>query len=253
LIFYFFLFLLGFYDDKKNINPNIKLLFSVLFFLFFIFFNKNFVIKELIFSSDFKIELGFFSIPFTIFCFVIFQNAFNMFDGINLQNILYFIFLILIIYFNIFNINILVFLIPVLILLVWMNANNKLFLGDSGSYLLSFFISTHLIYLFNNKEIIYSDNIFLFLCIPGFDLLRLAIFRISKKQHPFRGDREHLHHLLLERFSFLKTLLYLNAICFVPILLCVYFDKTFYPIILSILLYLLTLGYLIYNKKKNII
>lgn len=250
LIFYLLLFIYGFYDDKKNINPNIKLLLSILFFFIFLNLNKSYIINELSFSFGLKINLGMFSIPFTIFCLIIFQNAFNMFDGINLQNISYFLILTLIISFNIFYVDVLIFLIPVMVIMIYLNYNTKLFLGDSGSYLLSFFISILLIHLFNNQEIIFSDNIFLFLCIPGYDLLRLAIYRLSKKKHPFEGDREHLHHLLIARLGYLKTLLYLNIISFIPIVSSIYFKKTFYSIILSIILYLFTFGYLFYYRKN---
>ena len=35
---------------------------------------------------DLNYSLGLLSIPFTLFCFLLFINAFNMFDGINMQS-----------------------------------------------------------------------------------------------------------------------------------------------------------------------
>ena len=99
LFFIFIIFIFGIVDDKFGINANFKLLLSVfLFFSSFLFLNEHFILKSITISTGQKFELGRFSFPFTVFCFVIFQNAFNMYDGINLQNILYFVFLIIIIY-----------------------------------------------------------------------------------------------------------------------------------------------------------
>ena len=105
-----------------------------------------------------------------------------MYDGINLQNISYFLFLIIIIFIFFGFIDFYIFLAPVLFLLAFLNLKNKMFLGDSGSYILSFLISILLIFIFNSTQIeIYSDVVFLFLCLPGYDLLRLAIYRTIKK------------------------------------------------------------------------
>ena len=78
---------IGIYDDAFGVNANLKLLLSIIFFTFFLFINEDFVLENIIISSGQIIHLGSFSIPFTIFCLVIFQNAFNMYDGINLQNL----------------------------------------------------------------------------------------------------------------------------------------------------------------------
>ena len=42
---------------------------------------------------------------------------------------------------------------------------------------------------------------------PGLDLLRLSIVRILNNKHPFSPDRLHIHHLLLEKFKYNKTIL----------------------------------------------
>ena len=46
--------------------------------------------------------------------------------------------------------------------------------------------------------------------VPGIDMFRLFILRLYNKKNPFSPDREHVHHLLLNKFSNLKTLLILN-------------------------------------------
>ena len=94
------IFFIGFYDDKKGLTANLKL--SVIAFLVVILLaidkdlnisNLNFLFLEKSISSSH------FTIPFTVLCFVIFINAFNMFDGIDLQASLYsFILLIILIF-----------------------------------------------------------------------------------------------------------------------------------------------------------
>ncbi len=250
IVFIFLIFIFGIFDDKFGINANFKLILSIIFFLIFLLFNDDIVLKSLIISSGHKIYLGIFSIPFTIFCFVIFQNAFNMYDGINLQNILYFIFLILIIFIFFGFVDFYIYLTPVIILLLYLNFKNKMFLGDSGSYILSFIISIFLISMFNDKQIeISSDLVFLFLCIPGYDLLRLAIFRIIKKRHPFKADKNHIHHLLIQKIGYIKTIIYLNFICFGPILLSLYIIKNIYAVFVSLIVYMFTI---IYFKNEKI-
>ena len=60
-----------------------------------------------------------------------------------------------------------------------------------------------LIYIFNNTTInIPSDFVFLCLCIPGYDLLRLAIHRIFNKKHPFKADKNHIHHMMIKKIGY---------------------------------------------------
>ena len=100
----FLIFLIGFIDDKKDLNPNKKFLFLIIILGQFIFFNQFILIKslELSFMNN-SYNLGSYSYIFTLFCFLVFLNAFNMFDGMNLQSSSYS--LIIIVYFINFNIN----------------------------------------------------------------------------------------------------------------------------------------------------
>ena len=80
--------------------------------------------------------------------------------------------------------------------------DNKVFLGDSGIYLLSIILSSSLIYEHNiQKNIIFADEIFFLLLLPGLDLLRLTLKRLLSFKNPFFGDRDHIHHLLINRYS----------------------------------------------------
>ena len=65
---------------------------------------------------------------------------------------------------------------------------------------ISFLISLFIINYYNNGYI-KSDQIFLLMMIPGIDMLRLFIIRITKKKNPFSADSKHFHHRLLNNFN----------------------------------------------------
>jgi UDP-GlcNAc:undecaprenyl-phosphate GlcNAc-1-phosphate transferase len=222
LIFIFFstiVFIFGIYDDVKKINPNIKLLTTIFIILFYCFLDNSLVINNLRFSFLSKdILLNSLAVPFTILCFLLFINAFNMFDGLDLQCTLYSIFIFILLFLIRLDFFFIFFIIP-LIFFLYLNINKFSYLGNSGSILLSFTIAVLVIKLYNNNNIQFSDRIFLIMCVPGFDLLRLAIFRIYKKQHPFYPDNNHLHHIIYKRFSFVITTLIIQTIIIFPNLL----------------------------------
>ena len=84
------LFLIGIYDDKYDLNPLKKLLLYAFFILICLLIDENLIIKELNFySGNFSIKLFNLAIPFTLLSILLFLNALNMFDGIDLQVSLY--------------------------------------------------------------------------------------------------------------------------------------------------------------------
>ena len=71
-----------------------------------------------------------------------------------------------------------------LIFILILNFNNKTYLGDSGSLFLGFLIAFIFIKSYNLGNKFYADEIFLIMSIPGYELLRLSIERIIKKDYP---------------------------------------------------------------------
>jgi UDP-GlcNAc:undecaprenyl-phosphate GlcNAc-1-phosphate transferase len=186
-----------------------------------------------------KIFLNNFSFLFTVFCILLFTNALNFYDGINGQSLIFsiivFSFLFLISNFNFFYL----FIIFILLFLMVLNLNNKLFMGDSGIYALSSAVSFFLIYEYNFTEnIIFSDTIFFLLFIPCMDLFRLVIERIITGKNAFVGDRNHIHHLLMNKLNLVSTNIVLIVLSIFPILLFKFFNiKFFVTLVLSITLY----------------
>ncbi len=212
------IFILGFIDDKIDLTPTIKFLLLILILVNYIFFDESILIKtiELSFTEN-SYNIGKYSFIFTLFCFLVFLNAFNMFDGINLQSSSYsFIILIYFFYFGA-KLILLYFLIIFILFFMYLNYFNKSFLGDSGTLLISFIISVIFIKFFNEKIILHSDEILIYMLIPGIDMIRLFFERIKNGRNPFSFDRLHLHHLLLEKHGYVKTIFIINLFILIPI------------------------------------
>ncbi len=245
-------YLVGLIDDLKNLTPNIKLL-SLIFSIFFVAYIFPEINLELIKISFLKKIYYFheYSFFFTILSFLLLANAINMFDGINLQLILFsfFIFIIFIIkgflplFFILLSIS--------LFFLGLLNFKNKVFIGDGGCYLISAILGCSFIYQYENYDnFLFGDEIFIILLIPAIDMLRLFISRIISKKHPFKGDLNHLHHKV---DNYVKnknlTVLITISLCVFPTFLMVLEFKTYYILIINLIVYLSIILFL-ENKKK---
>ena len=89
------------------------------------------------------------------------------------------------------------------IVFLYLNFKNKIYLGDNGVFINSFIISYFIIksYNYNIESALKSDEILLLFLIPALDLIRLFISRIMNLKNPFSGDRNHIHHLLLNKLG----------------------------------------------------
>jgi len=249
LIFFLFclvIFLIYLFDDIKNLNPNHKLLILSILLIFYLNLDSNVIITNLRFRF-FKevISLNKFSIAFTLFSILLFINALNMFDGINLQCGTYSLFIFIMFFFLVKNIAIFYFIIPLFFFLL-LNFSNSCFLGNNGSALLSFIISVLAIKIYNHNNI-YAEDIFLLMCIPGYDLLRLAFVRSLNKKHPFYPDRNHLHHLISDIYGH-NVALFLILLLIIFINLVNFFSK--FSSILTIFLSIFLYNIIIFYTKK---
>lgn len=243
-------FIVGVYDDKFNLKHYYKIFFLISIITFSLFYSNIITIKEIRLSFlDIIIHLDYFSFVFSIFCYLIFINAYNMYDGINLQNGIYavgiFIYFILNSIEPFFSITMIIALLNFLIL----NYKNKSFMGDSGTIFVSVIISTIIIYNYNSNKILYSDEIFLLMIMPGLEIIRLFFFRLLNGEGPFNSDRNHLHHILIKRYSLIKSNAILIFLAFSPIILSI-FISNLVSIIYGILVYVVTLIFLIKYINK---
>ena len=242
------IFIFGLIDDKYNLNANQNLIINLSIVYIFVSLNEAIVIDVLRISFlQNDVYLQNFSVFFTVLCILLFSNAMNMFDGSNCQALTYFIFTTLLFVIINADFKFLLFLLPVYLILYILNFSNKLFLGNSGIYSISFlfsvfFIKNYIAFKFQ------ADEIFLLMIIPGLELIRLFFFRIILGKHPFKGDKNHLHHLMIELFGTKKTLFFLTTIIIIPIVLF----KINIPIFISILLIVIGYSCLVYFLKVNL-
>ena len=253
-IFVFFLlptlfFFMGLYDDKFNLNAYYRLIASFLIIIIFLMVDENFVIRSIKFSGDIDIRLYGLSIIFTTFCVTGLIFAFNMYDGINLQLgfhlLLVFTFFIfkgiLINFFIIFNILILIFL--------YQNFRNKIYMGDSGAYFMGALVS--IIFLKNyNIGVLKLEEIIIISLIPILDMFRVILIRIFHGSHPFKKDNLHLHHILKKRYK-KRYLWHIGSfLTLFNILLLKTINEVYLILLLAITVYLMTVIYLSLSEKK---
>ena len=235
----FLVFLIGLYDDKHNLKAEIKLFFVGILLFVVLNLDKSLIVQNLYFSSlEKSINLGNFAIPFTILCFLLFMNALNMFDGINLQVGTYLLMILIFIFFkDSFQILSLIIFFP-LVVFLFLNFSDRSFLGDNGSLLIAYLVSYLIIKTYNNEYSTFSiEEIFILMMLPGMDMFRLFIERIYNKKNPFKPDSKHIHHFLLKKYNSKKVFLIIQLIILLPVLMSVVFNE----------IYGLTLGLFFYG------
>lgn len=245
------IFLVGFYDDIKNVSPYKRI---ILFFilLLVIFKNQNLLLNEIYFKNFFITKLSIFnwSILLTIFCLFLFYNSFNFSDGANgialSSTIIYLSYLLIKI--NDFDLYIFFNLI-ILILIFLYNINNKIFIGNSGSSAISIFLGLIFIYFYNTTSNLFADQIALLFLIPGLDMIRVTIQRLLLNKNPFFPDQSHLHHLLMNFIEKKNVWVFYSFINLIPILFYELGFASTYILFFSFILFFLLIYCL---KKKNI-
>ena len=235
------IFVMGYLDDKYNLSPNFKLFSMIIIIFIDLTLNENLILNKIKLSSNFHFYINDnLQFIFTLLCFITIINLLNMFDGINLQSILFsfFIFIICFQHQNIFLLfNFLIFY----LLISYLNYKNIIYLGNSGSYLLGYFIGYIMINSYHNN-LINADHVSLLLIIPFIDMLRLIMLRIIKKKHIFLGDNNHIHHTLLKKIGYHKTLFAIQSLIIFPVLLFLNMQISIFILLpISIFLYFVIL------------
>lgn len=247
------IFLIGIIDDILDLNYKIRLVCIYLILIIFLKFHNEFVVYQLYFETFEKdYMLGELSLYITALFIILFINSMNMADGINGNSSIIFLSYIFILYEadNILNNFLFLIIIPLIIFLIF-NIKNKIYMGDSGIYLLSTFIALYTIHKYKYApNSLSSEKIFMAFMIPGIDMFRLFCVRIYNKKNPFKGDRNHLHHILTNKLSINKSLLIYLILILWPNLIYSFFEvQSYYLIIINILVYSLLIILFKHNKK----
>jgi UDP-N-acetylmuramyl pentapeptide phosphotransferase/UDP-N-acetylglucosamine-1-phosphate transferase len=207
------MFLIGAKDDIDPIAPAKK------------FIGQLFATGILIFFANIKITslYGIFaiheipqipSVLLSFFVIILIINAFNLIDGINglsgsigiLMSITYGTWFLLVDKIELASVSFA--LVGALLAFLYYNVSPaRIFMGDTGSLFIGLTASI-LTISFMEQNLIIPNSKYAFssapavavgiLILPLFDTLRLFVTRIINKKSPFQGDKNHIHHLLLD-------------------------------------------------------
>ncbi len=263
-------FLLGFISDLKILSSaNIRFLIQIMLIIFCILLLGLEIKNTRIQILDTLLERNIFNIFFASFCIIIIVNGTNFLDGVNLNVIVYYLLINIVLLYLSFEYKFsldnesLIFISISLIILTIFNYKNYLFLGDNGSYLLGFFYSIILIDFYDLNQSISPFFIILLLWYPSFEILFSILRKFVLGRSPLKPDNLHLHHLLFNFFKkkFITDILNKNAsgtlINFYNLIIIMLSlrdisnsQSQILLIILSVIVYLVTYWKL-YNKKFN--
>ena len=220
------MFVVGVYDDLYNADFKLKFLLQIIVAKLMI--DLGFVI------SNYHGLFGLYEVPWllaqlsTVFVFLVVVNAINFIDGIDGLAITEVIKTIIVIELFSRTPTPLVALggltIACLLPLYYFNfrKKRKVFLGDAGSLFLGSLVMVYLLYVlgpnYQFKEGSQLNKVLFAVLVaiyPLVDLLRVFILRIKDGQSPFKADKRHLHHLLLEKVKSHKNIILIITISYV--------------------------------------
>lgn len=204
------LLVVGTIDDKKGLSTWVRFLAQIVAALVMVFVSGvKLTSLGHLFGSE-AIELGMWSVPFTVFATVGVINALNMSDGMDglaggltLVTVLglmvaaamggnenlYYLFpgiVAVLVAFLMFNMR-----------TPW-RSHAKIFMGNGGSMMLGFTVAWLLVSLSQGDKpsVAPATALWLF-ALPLLDTVCIMIRRVIKGRSPFAPDREHFHHILL--------------------------------------------------------
>ena len=230
------LFIIGLYDDLFKVDFKLKFIFQIIAAKILI--DYGFIIDNFHGIMGINELDRMFAQVFTIFIIVAIINSINFIDGID--GLAISVVSIFIIFYEYFSINeaefqtLSIIILASFIPLIYFNfrSKKKVFLGDSGSIFLGGLVSVYVLNILSNDYIIKKEfdlNKIIFiisiLSYPIIDLIRVFFIRILKGRSPFIADRNHLHHILLDKFkSHILTSLF---ILFMSILFTIFVQLLF--------------------------
>ena len=246
------------FDDARGIPAKYRILFHIVINFFFIMVTVIYIDDIGITINDKVIKLGAWGIPFTIFCVTGIINAFNMIDGLNglcaamiCSALVGFIILTGL---DVINYAFIITLGALFGFLMYnlgaLGVKRRVFLGDNGSSFLGFFIAWSCIYLSSSENNFFNPiNALWLVFIPLCDCIYVIFDRLSRKQKIFSAERNHLHHLLIEKGLSASNVLSLMTILSISMMALGLYAEYYLKSNLSFYLFmLLGLSYFLFNK-----
>lgn len=224
-------------DDFYNIKPVIRLCFQFLISGLMIAMSGEYLGNLGNLFGTGVIDLGIFSIPFTILCVVGIMNAFNMIDGLNgICASLALIPIAYVTYLGNFSYGLLIPIGAILGFLAYnlgyLGKKRRVFLGDSGSNMLGFAVAFICIeYSQDISHLSYINPVtaLWLVFIPLVDCIAVMSVRLINGITPFTPGRDHLHHRLLNMDIKPKKILIIFILLAVFLSLVGFTIELFYP------------------------
>ena len=202
-LFILLIFIVGFISDTNLLSsPKLRFLIQSVLIIFFVLLLDIKIHQTNLIFLDVLLKNIYFQIFFSIFCLLILINGSNFIDGLNGLMLGYFSLIIFLIYhldlFNHLEIDktLLINFMIILVFLFILNINNKLFMGDSGSYVLSLICGYFLIEIHQLNAAISPYFIVLLLWYPCFENLFSILRKFILKRSPIKADDNHFHQLV---------------------------------------------------------
>ena len=205
------IFLIGILSDKNIISsPKLRLFFQISVIFFLVHFEKLNIDRVNIDFIDHLLDIYYLNYIFTIFCFAVLINGSNFLDGLNGLISGYFILVLAsTFYISNYHINLnndikdLINLLLIITIIFYVfNLFGIVYLGDSGSYLLSITVGFILIKMHQQTNLISPYYIANMLWYPAFENLFSLLRRYLSKNKISSADKLHLHQLI---FRFLRS------------------------------------------------
>ena len=245
--------IVGFYDDFQDLSAFQK--YITLTFL---------IVVTIYIGTDTSVDYGiitnlngFFGVNeigyipgfiFTCFVYLSIMNAINLIDGIDgyigIFATIFFFWFFLMYHSDAFFTHSIVSVIFMASMIIFLKHNfsrkEKLFVGDAGSLFLGFWMANFLILFIASAEVVEVTGIFSIklenipvlaiasLNIPILDTLRVMLVRLLNGKSMFRADRNHIHHILIDKgISHLRTSLILCLINALNLLIIFFLESYF--------------------------
>lgn len=197
--------LVGYLDDKKKFTAKYKLLFQILVAV--LLYAAGFRIEILTNPFGDSLNLGILSFPITVAWFLLLINAFNLVDGLDglATGIAILVSLVLFVV-GIINGHIVLSLLSLALVgscgafLRFNFFPARIFMGDTGSMFLGLEVAAISVIGSAQYKGITAMTMILpisVLIIPLTDTLLAVLRRVHHRRHIFQGDKQHIHHKLL--------------------------------------------------------
>ena len=198
------IYLVGFFSDRKILaSPKKRFLIQCLLVLLFVAIFDVKINSSRIELFDVILNNKFFAIFFSTFCLLILINGSNFIDGLNgllISSIIIILFMLTrlnLIDNSIISDQSINLIMLILLLLLLLNIFNVLMLGDSGAYLLGFFIGFLIISSHRSNPDISPYFFISLIWYPCFENLFSILRKLNREFSPLKPDSKHLHQLVM--------------------------------------------------------